>query len=558
MNKLFISLIIFLLIGVSSAQNSDKDMLMLKLTKAIKKLEGGDFENSLVSFNEIRKEAFEKNDYEIITRTTLNIGVLYYRLNDSDKALNLYFEALDLAKKNNLSFLLNSIYNNFGIIYSNNNNYKKAKEYFSNALVISTELNDTLGIGINYFNLANLDSDFDNYSSAHENITEAEKIFLKLNREEFLAPLYSINGIVHFKEQRYQLAKTSHKKALNIAIKNNYKLYESEFNINLGNSFFELNQYDSASIYLKRGLDISYQLNNKDLIIESSQLLGKTYLAIGKTNISVEYFINSLNWKDSLLNDKSQRWVSESQMRYEFVKKEQEIGFLERKNQLFLIILILSLILISITSFLIIYSLRNRHIKSKQRNTLLLKEKKLNELELQKTEAENKCLVEEIKANEEINQLKQEQLKQEIEHKNRELASNALHVVNKNTILTDIQILVQNIECKDEKITESKIRNISKLIDSNINLDSDWDTFKLHFEEVHGDFFNKLHSDFQSLSQGDLRLCAYLLINLNPKEIAQILNISPDSIRKRKQRLREKLSIEKETDLMDFLYSYKS
>ena len=96
-----------------------------------------------------------------------------------------------------------------------------------------------------------------------------------------------------------------------------------------------------------------------------------------------------------------------------------------------------------------------------------------------------------------------------------------------------------------------------RLIDSNLKLDSDWETFKLHFDNVHSNFFNAIKSDFPDLTQSDLRLCAYLLINLDSKEIAQILNISPDSIRKRKQRLREKLNAEKDIELMEIINKYR-
>jgi len=88
-------------------------------------------------------------------------------------------------------------------------------------------------------------------------------------------------------------------------------------------------------------------------------------------------------------------------------------------------------------------------------------------------------------------------------------------------------------------------------------LDEQWEDFKIHFEEVHSDFFNRLIKDFPELSQTDLRLSAYFLINLNAKEIAQISNISPDSVRKRKQRLREKLNLNANQDIREILTLYE-
>ncbi len=84
------------------------------------------------------------------------------------------------------------------------------------------------------------------------------------------------------------------------------------------------------------------------------------------------------------------------------------------------------------------------------------------------------------------------------------------------------------------------MEKVRKIIRGNENTDQDWEGFKLHFEEVHPQFFSRLQEAYPALSANDLRLCAYLLIDLNSKEIAQIYNISPESIRKKKQRLREK------------------
>ena len=83
-----------------------------------------------------------------------------------------------------------------------------------------------------------------------------------------------------------------------------------------------------------------------------------------------------------------------------------------------------------------------------------------------------------------------------------------------------------------------------------------WEDFKLYFERVHTDFFQEIHHSFPNLTTGDLRLAAFVLLQFNAKEISQILNISPDSVRKRKQRLREKIGLKKGDDLLNFLYSF--
>ena len=140
--------------------------------------------------------------------------------------------------------------------------------------------------------------------------------------------------------------------------------------------------------------------------------------------------------------------------------------------------------------------------------------------------------------------------------KNRELASKALYLLSKNETLTSVTDMLDKIDLQSETPNADLIKNAKNTISRNINLDEQWENFKVHFEEVHTGFFSRILQDYPSLSQTDLRLSAYLLINLNNKEIAQISNISPDSVRKRKQRLKEKLNLTKEQDIRTLLNRY--
>lgn len=554
---IFIIFLFFCSFNFALTQQKTTAEIMQEIAENAKLIDAGEYEKGLTNLKHILKYSREKKNHEGELVANINLGLLYYRLSDFDMALNYYFKALDLAKDYKLTAHFSSIYNNIGIVYSTNNNFEKAKGYFLNALDVNIELKDTIRIGINNLNLANLLLDYNKYQEAQEFVDEAEKIFLVVNQPNLLIALYNIKGNILFKEQRFILAKENQLKALSYLKKYNDVQYETNVNIELGRAYYKLNHYDSAAYFTSIGLELAREQGLKDLIISSSELLADIHLSKNMYLESIYSLREGLAWKDSILAEKSQKWVSEAQMRYEFGKKEQEVTFLERRNHLYLIIGILSFLFVIITGIFLIYYFRSRQIKAQQRNDLLIKEKEVNKLELEKSEAENRCLVEEMKANEEKNQLKQEQLQRELEHKNRELASNAMHVVNKNSILSNIKVLVHSIPYKEDRGVENKIKSISELIESNINFDNDWDTFKLHFEEVHGDFFHNVKEKHPDLNQGDLRLCAYILINLNAKEIAQILYISPDSIRKRKQRLREKLEIDKDIDLFDYLNTLK-
>ena len=82
-----------------------------------------------------------------------------------------------------------------------------------------------------------------------------------------------------------------------------------------------------------------------------------------------------------------------------------------------------------------------------------------------------------------------------------------------------------------------------------MDIDNSWDTFRMHFDEVHPDFFNTLTSRHPTLSHKDLKLSAYLKMGLDNKQIAQLLNITPSSTRTALTRLKQKMGLEEEVNL---------
>ncbi|CAG5002472.1 hypothetical protein DYBT9275_02899 [Dyadobacter sp. CECT 9275] len=146
------------------------------------------------------------------------------------------------------------------------------------------------------------------------------------------------------------------------------------------------------------------------------------------------------------------------------------------------------------------------------------------------------------KINAEINEekIRNELLNQTLEVNQRELASTTLYIVQKNKMLAKLkkQIHDSNADNKNENI-----KDIESLLNSNLYLDSDWSKFKLHFEQVHPNFFSDLIARYPSLTKNEIRLFAYFHINLSTKEIAALLNVDPGSVRRAKSRLYKKIAI---------------
>ncbi|HAD14250.1 MAG TPA: hypothetical protein DCF33_17630, partial [Saprospirales bacterium] len=139
----------------------------------------------------------------------------------------------------------------------------------------------------------------------------------------------------------------------------------------------------------------------------------------------------------------------------------------------------------------------------------------------------------------------------EVENKNRELSNAAFNLIRKNEAL---QSLKDNlIDAKNEPRALSKI---VRDIDAHLEGDHDWEIFEASFIRVHDDLFIRLMQDYPELTPGDLRLAAYLKMNLSSKEIAPLLNISIRGIENKRYRLRKKLGLPEEANLTEFIMAF--
>ena len=130
-----------------------------------------------------------------------------------------------------------------------------------------------------------------------------------------------------------------------------------------------------------------------------------------------------------------------------------------------------------------------------------------------------------------------------IDLKNRELSTTLLMLHEKNSMLSELNKQLKNFK-HNGKITKECEEQLSYQIAQTIRTDNDWDTFKLHFDKVHPDFFIKLKHEHPQLSQNELKLCAYIRIGLNAKQISQMSSVLPATIKSNRYLLKRKLGLE--------------
>jgi ligand-binding sensor domain-containing protein/DNA-binding CsgD family transcriptional regulator len=153
-----------------------------------------------------------------------------------------------------------------------------------------------------------------------------------------------------------------------------------------------------------------------------------------------------------------------------------------------------------------------------------------------------------------IIKIQTEKLQSELASKNRELANSAMSLVYKNELLQKISEEITKL--KDEngkKLSDDQLKKIQKVIDDGMNDERDWNLFESSFNEAHESFFKKLKSNHPDLVPNDLKLCAYLHMNMSSKEMASLLNISLRGVEIRRYRLRKKLNVPHDKNLTEFL-----
>lgn len=163
-------------------------------------------------------------------------------------------------------------------------------------------------------------------------------------------------------------------------------------------------------------------------------------------------------------------------------------------------------------------------------------------------EAEQLLLVKNMEAEQEIIKLKNEQLEKDMVNKNRELAVSTMSLIKKNEFLTNIKN-----KLKETPELNPKIKSVIKTIDQDINEEDNWNFFKKAFSNADKDFFKKIKAIHPELTSNDLKLCAYLRLNLSSKEIAPLLNISVKSVEIKRYRLRKKMVLPHNSNLTDYI-----
>ncbi len=199
---------------------------------------------------------------------------------------------------------------------------------------------------------------------------------------------------------------------------------------------------------------------------------------------------------------------------------------------------------------IILLFLQKKKLQKKEQSRMLAEKLKFEE---EQNQIKYKYQLKLEKKEKAIIQLKNENLETELQHKNTELASAAMNLLQKKAFLRKIgeELNKVYLPIKDQ-IDASEIKKILRHLSSEEKLDEEWKQFSIHFNNVHSNFLITLKEVFPELNAHEMKLCAYLRMNLSSKEIAQLLSISVRGVEISRYRLRKKLKLQPNEDLFEF------
>lgn len=452
-----------------------------------------------------------------LAKTLDAIGVIYYDIGNQTKSSENIFASLKIYEKLQDKEGMGATYCQIGTLYLDQKDYDKAKDYYLKSIDLAKEIKSNVGIASNLNNLAKVYYVKKDYNNALEIYMQALKINIETGNSYLIASNYLNIADVYLDLKRYPEAISKIKQASEIFEKIGNKLRLAKSQVMLSKIYFEAGQTEQSKTLAKNTLNIGKSEGYNEIVVNTAEILNKIYLLQKDSVTAFRYYILENQYKDSLFLDEKQKTLTKLELQYQFEKNEQNIKIAKQRRNL-AIIIISGCLFFSIVIILLIW------------NQLRLRAKK--------------------------HLLEEDKYKQELEFKNKEMVLNVMSLMKKNEILAELSEQIVAIE-KETTSPESKetIKKIANVIQKSQS-DEIWKEFSVRFKEVHGEFYNRLLHKFPSLSPNELKLCAFLRLNMSTKDISELTGQRVSSIETARYRLRQKLGIaNSDLNLITFLSS---
>ena len=473
---------------------------------------------------------------------------LLYRLKEQNaQQLALLMQALALFQTIRDSTNIISTLAEIGLAHHQQGDFGGAAEYYNQALVLFRKMQDVRGEAFILRRMGTI-------AMEQRRLDDAERLYnqvLALEEREQnidgLGNIYNNLGVLHFEKGDYSKALAYHRQAMDYLQRaNNISRLPASYH-NQGRVHLAMGNLREAERVALTGLPLAQQLDNRMAIVEAAELLYEINKAKKDYRTAISYLELKNSVRDSIVNVESALQFARLKALAETERQEKEIAYLKQEQQYAELrqwVLIGSIVFIGAAASLIVFYLR-QSLRARKLALQKAEETHRAQQELARIELENK-------------RLREEELKKDLGFRQKELVTYTLNLVQKNTLMENLREGIRELLSTTDKDQKIKLTKLIRLIDYSLETEKDWEEFKMYFEKVHHSFFDALKRKFPDLTQSDLKLCALISLNLSSKEMAELMGISPESVKMARHRLRKKLDIATEENLGDFIQTFKS
>lgn len=499
-----------------------------------------------------------------------------------DTALAYAYKALEQPSILKDTARTSFLYVRMGSSYWVKGDFVTSLEYFQKSIHLSEQINDSSLMARGYGNSAAISIDLEDYEPALNNSRLAYNMYIPLKDTSGIATSANNIGVIYDKMEQYDSAIKYYNIAYDIWTQIDDRYWRGLVQSNISAMYTKLNMPEKAMMHgvlamqlaeqegIKKNMGHAYISMAKAFILKGNNDMGITYaqkaLATTEPQGIVEImrdaheqlyiaYKNDKQFKeanthleaftvlrDSMVNSNKLKLINHLMTKVKFEQKNKEIA--ERETQLaisenarqrnMLLLILAGIIIISIIVV-------GWQMAKKQKLKLEAKQQQLK-MEQQKVELAN--------LNFRNEQLVTQNLTKELDFKKQELLSYTISITQKNQLLQELN---EQVDTLNPGNNTKDIRSIKNTINAAMGSEENWEEFKTRFVQVHHSFFDNLKTAYPQLSPNDLRLCAFIKLNLSSKQIASLLNIAPSSVDISKYRLKKKFGLEKDDDLSNFI-----
>lgn len=535
------------------------------------------------------------------------LGVYHYNLSANDSAKYYYKQSLAIALENELVERISSAYRGLSIIEFSQGNLIASDSINDLDLANSIKYQDSMGMALAYDFKGTINENKGYNDIALKNVQKGLKIFEALGDSIRIADTYTHLAKLEYNIKNVKKYVEYNKIALAVYEREGDVFYQANALNDIGIGYMLLEQFDLALEYLDETIELCKKTGAQDVTLSALTNKGEVNRLLGNYQIALDYFQQALELSEAL-NSRRKGALVENKMAQTYLSLNQPTKALELANRS---------LEYSIPAEGISYQRVSQRSKSEAyeqlgnyskalehykeykaiNDSIYNKETSENienlraQFDLEKKEArlalqEQEIIVldaqaksdrlakllyglgfaaaviiglliffglrQRIKKNK-IEREKQEAiLRQEIEFKKKELATQTLHLVQKSTFIQELKENLEKLKASPE-LFKIEFRRLILLLKRESAEDKDWEVFKSYFSEVHNNFDEKIKKLSDQITEKEMRLASFLRMKLTTKEIASMLNVLPESVLKSKYRLKQKLALDKDTDLTEFL-----